>query len=205
MKMKPLLLHKRYIPDHSVFMSSFPLLLQLGVLDTDLLNDIFSSSDLTLHDFLVTMAICNTVVVSHRSSKSSRTSHFHQHWNESNLQYESESPDEYALVEAARAYGYVLQSRSSKSISLKIPSGEILEYEILNVLEFTPERKCMSVIVREKGGRERVMVYTKGADSTVMEKLANAEDSVVAVTQLQLNTYARLGLRTLCLARRVSD
>ena len=54
----------------------------------------------------------------------------------------------------------------SSSISLKIPSGELLEYELLNVLEFTPERKCMSVIVREKGGRERVMVYTKGADST---------------------------------------
>ena len=183
------------------FLSPLP---QLGVLDTQLINDIFSSSDVTLHDFLVTMAICNTVVVSHRSSKSSRTSHFHQHWNESNLQYESESPDEYALVEAARAYGYVLQSRSSSSISLKIPSGELLEYELLNVLEFTPERKCMSVIVREKGGRERVMVYTKGADSTVMEKLAN-EDDVVNVTQLQLNTYARLGLRTLCFARRVRD
>ena len=148
------------------------------------------------------MAICNTVVVSRRSS-SSRTSHYHQHWDESNLQYESESPDEYALVEAARAYGYVLLSRSSSSIELKTPAGEVLEYDILDILEFSPERKCMSILVRERGRDERVMLYTKGADSVILGKLAN-EDEIATRTQLELNTYARLGLRTLCLARRVS-
>ncbi len=76
----------------------------------------------------------------------------------------------------------------------------------------------MSVLVREKGDSEApVVLYSKGADSVIYTNLAHtsgllpaeyeslptAEPTCGEVTQDHLNTYARQGLRTLCLARRV--
>lgn len=49
--------------------------------------------DLVIHDFFITMAICNTVVVSQRSHSGSNRK------AKSTRFYEAESPDEYALVE----------------------------------------------------------------------------------------------------------
>ena len=197
----------RYSSSPPLFiLSSSPPSFQRGVLDTQLQTDLSESSlscDSFLHDFFVTMAICNTVVVSHRASAQDRGTHNQQHWNRFGIQYEYESPDENALVEAAKAYGYVLLSRTPSAIKVQTPQGVSMEYELLHLLEFSPERKCMSVVVRERGGRERVMLFTKGADSSVLSSLAE-EGEVAMETQRQLNVYACLGLRTLCLARRVS-
>jgi len=46
-----------------------------------------------------------------------------------------------------------------------------LKYELLNVIEFTSDRKRMSVIVRTEDGR--ILCMTKGADSIVAKRLAS--------------------------------
>lgn len=78
----------------------------------------------------------------------------------------------------------------------------------------------MSIIVREKSGKGRLMLYSKGADSTIYSNLAsgtvldesagsssmprNQEGlSMADLTIRHVDSYAQLGLRTLCMARRV--
>lgn len=87
-----------------------------------------------------------------------------------NLSYEAESPDEAALVHAAKAYGFVLLSHTANSVAVRLPSGEELVFEVLDTLTFDAIRKRMSILVRHPITQECVL-YTKGADYTIMELL----------------------------------
>lgn len=87
-----------------------------------------------------------------------------------NLCYEAESPDEAALVYAAKAYGFTLLARTPTSVTVKLPSGEDLVFEVLDTLAFDSNRKRMSVLVRNPVTKELVL-YTKGADYAIMELL----------------------------------
>lgn len=49
------------------------------------------------------------------------------------------SPDEVALVEAARQVGFEFKNRSMSSVTLCI-FGEDVTFELLNVMEYTSER-----------------------------------------------------------------
>jgi phospholipid-translocating ATPase len=96
--------------------------------------------------------------------------------NESeDIHYQASSPDELALVQAARELGFVAYDRQVSTLTLKMyPDGLEAEpvfeaYEVLDVVEFSSKRKRMSAIVRFPDGR--VCVICKGADSVVMERL----------------------------------
>lgn len=120
--------------------------------------------------------------------------------------YEAESPDELALVNSAYAYGFVLENRNPNTVLINEPGEGAVEYEILKVLPFDSNRKCMSIVVRKIGGHE-VMLYTKGADSTIMPALApiameTEEYCLRELTENQLELYARQGLRVLLIAKR---
>lgn len=119
--------------------------------------------------------------------------------------YEAESPDELALVNAAFSYDCCLLHRSPNHIHVNTVDGGVLEYEVLKVLPFDSSRKCMSVVVRQTGTQE-VILYTKGADSSIMSTLApcpseSEEARLREVTQQQLDLYARQGLRVLVMAK----
>lgn len=86
------------------------------------------------------------------------------------LCYEAESPDEAALVYAARAYGFILLARTPDSVTVRLPSGEDLVFEVLDTLTFDSNRKRMSVLVRHPVTKDYVL-YTKGADYSIMELL----------------------------------
>lgn len=87
-----------------------------------------------------------------------------------NLRYEAESPDEAALVYAAKAYGFTLLARTPDSVTVRLPSGKDLVFELVDTLAFDSNRKRMSVLVRHPITREYVL-YTKGADYAIMELL----------------------------------
>lgn len=86
------------------------------------------------------------------------------------ISYEAESPDEAALVYAARAYGFTLVGRSPDSVTVRLPSGENLVFEVLDTFAFDYTRKRMSILVRHPITRQCVL-YTKGADYAIMELL----------------------------------
>lgn len=89
---------------------------------------------------------------------------------EGELRYEAESPDEAALVYAARAYNCSLVGRLSDQVSVELPHLGTLSFEVLHTLGFDSVRKRMSVVVRHPLTDE-INVYTKGADSVVMDLL----------------------------------
>ncbi|XP_044861083.1 phospholipid-transporting ATPase VA [Mauremys mutica] len=130
---------------------------------------------------------------------------------EGELRYEAESPDEAALVYAARAYNCALVGRLSDQVSVELPHLGRLTFELLHTLGFDSIRKRMSVVVRHPLTDE-INVYTKGADSVIMDLLlpcssddprGNHQKKIQSKTQNYLNLYAVDGLRTLCIAKRV--
>lgn len=78
--------------------------------------------------------------------------------NISHLDYQASSPDEKALVEAAAKAGVTFLGEEGNNLLVKV--GEHTEmYERLQVIEFTSERKRMSVIIRDKDGKVRTSTY----------------------------------------------
>ncbi|XP_023080290.1 probable phospholipid-transporting ATPase VD isoform X4 [Piliocolobus tephrosceles] len=129
-----------------------------------------------------------------------------------NLCYEAESPDEAALVYAARAYQCTLQSRTPEQVMVDFAALGPLTFQLLHILPFDSVRKRMSVVVRHPLSNQ-VVVYTKGADSVIMELLSVASPDGASLekqqmiirekTQKHLDDYAKQGLRTLCIAKKV--
>ncbi|XP_049452193.1 probable phospholipid-transporting ATPase VD isoform X2 [Epinephelus fuscoguttatus] len=131
------------------------------------------------------------------------------------LLYEAESPDEAALVHAAQAYRCTLRGRSAESLLVDLPGLGSLAVQLLHILPFDSNRKKMSVVVRHPLTGQ-VVVYTKGADSAIMDltetpKGSGAEQAqeiyshIREQTQKHLDSYAREGLRTLCIAKKVLE
>lgn len=97
-------------------------------------------------------------------------------WQEgAKLRYEAESPDEAALVYAARAYKCSLVGRLPDQVTVELPQLGKLSFELLHTLGFDSTRKRMSVVVRHPLTDE-ITVYTKGADSVIMD-LIRTEDT----------------------------
>ncbi|KAJ7993373.1 hypothetical protein DPEC_G00271740 [Dallia pectoralis] len=127
------------------------------------------------------------------------------------LRYEAESPDEAALVYAARAYKCSLVGRLPDQVTVEFPHLGKLNFELLHTLGFDSNRKRMSVVVRDPL-TDQITVYTKGADSVIMDLIRppSTDDSkgkrhrrILYKTQNYLNRYAADGLRTLCIAKKV--
>uniref|UniRef100_A0A669DNH3 Phospholipid-transporting ATPase n=1 Tax=Oreochromis niloticus TaxID=8128 RepID=A0A669DNH3_ORENI len=137
-------------------------------------------------------------------------------WNleEGELRYEAESPDEAALVYAARAYKCSLVGRLPDQVIVELPHLGKLSFELLHTLGFDSTRKRMSVVVRHPL-TDQITVYTKGADSVIMDLIKPPDTarkfhlclflsfSIVCRTQHYLNLYAADGLRTLCIAKKI--
>lgn len=86
--------------------------------------------------------------------------------------YEAHSPDEAALIHAAKAYGFTMVERTPHYVTVKLPNDALLKFEVLDILTFDSTRRRMSIIVRHPHSKEIIM-YTKGADSAIMERLGN--------------------------------
>ncbi|ETE59897.1 putative phospholipid-transporting ATPase VD, partial [Ophiophagus hannah] len=129
--------------------------------------------------------------------------------NNHEICYEAESPDEAALVHAARAYQCTLKTRSPEQVQIDFAPLGMLTFQLLHILPFDSTRKRMSVVVKHPMLKQ-VVVYTKGADTTIMnlldvgsigkDKSGSPRRTVEERTQRHLNDYARQGLRTLCIS-----
>ncbi|KAF3533387.1 hypothetical protein DY000_02041156 [Brassica cretica] len=123
--------------------------------------------------------------------------------------YQAASPDEAALVTAAKNFGFFFYRRTPTMVYVreshveKMGKVQDVAYEILNVLEFNSTRKRQSVVCRYPDGR--LVLYCKGADNVIFERLADGMDDVRKVTREHLEHFGSSGLRTLCLAYRDLD
>ncbi|PCH37130.1 phospholipid-translocating P-type ATPase [Wolfiporia cocos MD-104 SS10] len=116
------------------------------------------------------------------------------------LEYKAESPDEAALVAAARDVGFPFVQKSKEGIDIEV-MGQPERYNLLQMIEFNSTRKRMSVIVRNPQGQ--LVLYCKGADSVIYQRLAADHDQELKAKTLQdMEAFANGGLRTLCIAYR---
>uniref|UniRef100_A0A673HD67 Phospholipid-transporting ATPase n=1 Tax=Sinocyclocheilus rhinocerous TaxID=307959 RepID=A0A673HD67_9TELE len=141
-----------------------------------------------VHAFFRLLALCHTVMAEEK--------------REGDLVYQAQSPDEGALVTAARNFGFVFRSRSPETVTIE-EMGIQRSYELLAILDFNNVRKRMSVIVRNPEGK--LSLYCKGADTIIYERLHPSCSEVMKVTTEHLNEFAGEGLRTLVLAYKDLD
>ncbi|RHY91816.1 hypothetical protein DYB37_011990, partial [Aphanomyces astaci] len=111
------------------------------------------------------------------------------------LVYSAISPDEEALVCAAKHFDVTLLRHDSTSVAVS-RFGDTVLFDVLHMFEFSSERKKSSMIVRERGGSAGVILFCKGADTVVFPALRSPVDAE------HLVTYAAEGLRVLCVAQR---
>lgn len=129
------------------------------------------------------------------------------------LDYQASSPDEKALVEACAYLGYVYVGNDDDILKIKvipphmdysrpayISKTKELNFERLHVLEFTSDRKRMSVIVRDE--KKDIYIYTKGAESYVFPLCGPSSADLIQKTDRHISDFAKLGLRTLAVARK---
>ncbi|OZJ04952.1 hypothetical protein BZG36_01779, partial [Bifiguratus adelaidae] len=108
--------------------------------------------------FLLAIALCHTVLPEVTADGS--------------LKYQAASPDEYALVSAAKELGFVVLERSHRKLVVCSTHEDAQvkhTFEILDLIEFTSKRKRQSVIVRLPDGR--IVLLCKGADTTILERV----------------------------------
>uniref|UniRef100_A0A8C9V7T1 Phospholipid-transporting ATPase n=1 Tax=Scleropages formosus TaxID=113540 RepID=A0A8C9V7T1_SCLFO len=150
--------------------------------DHSLISCIQSKKNPDVHEFFKLLCLCHTVMVEQKEDI-----------NE--LVYQAASPDEGALVTAARNFGFVFLSRTQDTITVS-ELGVEKTYQMLALLDFNSDRKRMSVILRFPDGKIRL--YCKGADTVVYERL-HPSSKHKERTQSALEAFANETLRTLCL------
>lgn len=180
--------------------------LKEGPMSTAALN--FSQAELEMAEMTFRLlAICHSVIVdssadTNSSTEGSDQSSSHMPTDDvgnneptSEGSYRASSPDEAALVVAAKAFGYRFVGRSNRYVMLSV-FGNMEKYELLEILDFDSTRKRMSVITRTPEGIVRI--FTKGADSVIFGLLHSGQ--TYEDTSRHLHEFATEGLRTLCLA-----
>ncbi|EGW35453.1 uncharacterized protein SPAPADRAFT_132524 [Spathaspora passalidarum NRRL Y-27907] len=156
--------------------------------------------------FLLSLALCNTCLPKKDTKRTSTDSIFtlnsqtdangnSEVEEDGDITYQAASPDELALVEAARDLGFVVFDRVNQKLEIKTyPHGfdndpKVEEYQVLDVIEFTSSRKRMSIVVRFPDGR--ICLICKGADSIIIEKLKNSKMAQEKAREISLNSSER--------------
>ncbi|XP_041417491.1 phospholipid-transporting ATPase IK isoform X2 [Xenopus laevis] len=153
--------------------------------DQSLIDMVCENKDGTYREFFRVLALCHTVMAE----------------RDGEIVYKAASPDEEALVTAARNVGYVFLSRTQETMTVN-ELGVERTYRVLALLDFSSVRKRMSILVEDPDGR--IKLYTKGADDVIMRRL-NSECSSYEITEKALAMFAHDTLRTLCVAYKDVD
>ena len=147
------------------------------------------------HFFLLSIALCHTC--------------YPEAGKEGAIKYQAASPDEQALVEAAQHLGHIVIDRQNATISIKSPaSGDeedwhLETYKVLDVLEFSSDRKRMSIVIRMPD--QRICVFCKGADSVLIRLLRKSELAISKAVEVQQRANQRQSLEAQVAIRRQSE
>ena len=116
--------------------------------------------------FLLAIALCHTALPEVQKN--------------GDLDYQAMSPDELALVRAAKDLGVIVVDRPNQSITIMSRDKDDIEkretYEVLDIVEFSSKRKRMSIVIRFPSGK--ICVFCKGADSSIIKRLKNSNEAI---------------------------
>jgi phospholipid-transporting ATPase len=138
------------------------------------------------------------------------------------IEYQAESPDEVALVSAARDNDFVVLEQTDRYIELSV-FGVTHKFFVEATIEFSPDRKRMSQVLRIPASfahqfpwflpENTCICYAKGADSYMFARMNTGftpdEQVIMAAKKKRMNHYvdefATEGLRTLILCYKILD
>lgn len=130
--------------------------------------------------FLLALALCHTCIPEKDDN--------------GDINFQAASPDELALVTAAKDLGYIVTDRQANSMTVKTyPAGEDEEpvyesYEILDVIEFSSNRKRASILLRLPDSR--ICLFCKGADQIISERLRLSSVAQMCIDSIRDRTNA---------------
>lgn len=111
------------------------------------------NNDKDLVRTIVHLAVCHDIIIDEKKGV-----------------YNAASPDELALVNAAKQFGYEFAGIDGDDwMTVKTPNKNLM-FKRLNICEFTSTRKRMSVIVEDEQGN--IILMCKGADSVITDRLS---------------------------------
>ena len=143
------------------------------------------NNDKDLVRTIICLAVCHDIIIDEKKGV-----------------YNAASPDELALVNAAKQFGYEFAGMDADDVmTIKTPKGD-QKFKRLNICEFTSTRKRMSVIVEDKD--KKIILMCKGADSVISDRLSkqSLQSKTFMETDRIVTRYANEGLRTLYLAQK---
>lgn len=145
--------------------------------------------------FLISVALCHTCFPEIKAN--------------GEIEYQAASPDEQALVRATQELGYIMVDRQNAKITIKtMPTGSdgepIFEiYQVLDILEFSSNRKRMSIIVRMPN--DQICIICKGADSTLVHLLRLSGLAISKAIEIEQKANTRKSLEAEDAIRRESE
>lgn len=165
-----------------------------GFVDASLPLDISKDDEqaIRIKVFFSVLAICHTVLVEKPDPA-----------RPNQIVYRAQSPDEAALVNAAKNVGFACLTRTDNKVDIDF-MGVVRAYTILNILEFSSDRKRMSVIVLRPEGD--ILLMCKGADSVIYERLDKVASALIMEsTSNHLSGFANEGLNNQRLIFRIKN
>jgi len=144
--------------------------------------------------FWLCIGLCHDIVIDsrHKDDTNPRT------------RYQGSSPDEVELVSTAAEINYKFQDKKAETYVLNV-NGEVKEYQILAKIDFSSERKRMSVITRSLQDN-KIHLFCKGADSIILKRIRDdVNHDLLDKTHQHLENFSKEGLRTLVTAYKEID
>uniref|UniRef100_A0A1I8NVP4 Phospholipid-transporting ATPase n=1 Tax=Stomoxys calcitrans TaxID=35570 RepID=A0A1I8NVP4_STOCA len=151
-------------------------------------------------EFFKALTLCHTVQVAQVDENVLEPN------STTNIQYQASSPDEKALLDACRQLGFIYLGDENDRLKIQIDTESpekfhIVEFKRLHILEFNSDRKRMSVIVADMENRK--WLFTKGAESSIFGLCSEDSKQMIMQTDPHITEFAKEGLRTLAVARRL--
>ena len=172
-------------PIDSIEMEGFPVKF-MDRSGGDTVFEILNQKEL-VYEMLQMMSTCHECII----EKQSENAYIH---------YQGQSPDEIALVDAARHLGFKFLGNSQQKVIIDILENN-KELEMLHSFEFNSNRKRMSIIIKDKSV---LKLYMKGADSKILEKLdKQAKQPFLKSIEDKIDVLSKIGMRVLCFAMKI--
>ncbi|KAL7399090.1 hypothetical protein ABVT39_020122 [Epinephelus coioides] len=149
-----------------------------------------------VHEAVKAIALVHNVTPVYEANGVTDQAEAEQHYEDTCRVYQASSPDEVSLVQWTESVGLTLVGRDQSSIQLRTPTGQILNFTILQIFPFTYESKRMGIIVRDESTGE-ITFYMKGAD-VVMAGIVQYNDWL----EEECGNMAREGLRVLVVSKK---
>ena len=158
---------------------------------------ILDSNELIMEQFWYALSLCHTCSI--------------QTDEQGKEEYTCVSPDSIELVKAARDQGWRLTesgSTSLKRVKFGYTDDKTIDFERLELIEFSSDRKRETIIVREKNDENPnnviIKLYCKGADSIIEQRLSDkTPPNILKQCKYYVNKFSALGFRTLFIAMKI--